>query len=120
MAFRIPGDTVDSRFRKRMERAQQVREEQERLQHDIVSRRIAHMEFEEEMRRWQERMAYGMYLLAGTILDRLVQIRDENRPACPDDPWNEAFCRAVELIPEARRFEEDCMMDCMKEKEDGH
>ena len=114
MAFRIPESAGESRFRQRMERANQARAEQERLQHDIVTRRIAHMELEEEMRRWQARMAFDTYLLADRILEMLERQRDENRPTTYGEEWNEKFCEAVRLIPEAKRFLEEMQIEMVR------
>ena len=102
MPFIIPGD--NDRFRHRMKRAQHAQEEQERRRHEVISRQIALRESQEEARRWKERMTFDLYLLAGVILDRLEDQRDRNVPKSPDDEWNEQFCEAVRLIPEARRF----------------
>lgn len=115
MAFRIPGETGrEERFRQRLERAEAAREEHDRRMQDRVSRKIAHMELEEEMRRWQERMSFDTYLMADRILERLIRIRDENAPKSPDGEWNEAFCTAVRLIPEARRFLDEAWMDTIR------
>lgn len=108
MAFRIPGETsAQSKFRQRLERAQQAQEEQDRRRHEAIERRIAQREWEEETRRWKDRTEFDIYLLAGVILDRLTAQRDENAPKGPDDPWNEKFCEAIWLIPEAKMFLEE-------------
>lgn len=119
MAFRIPGESAgEARFRQRLARADAAREEQERLTHDRVSRKIAHLELEEEMRRWQDRMAFDTYLLADRMLEALVRIRDENRPKSADEEWNEEFCEAVRFIPEAKRFLDEAWMDTIKKQEE--
>lgn len=108
MAFRIPGETAaQSRFRQRMERAQQTREEQEKHLHDVIARRIELREHQEEMQRWKERATFDLYLLAGMILDMLIGQRDANMPKTPDEPWNDLFCDAIRLIPEARTLVEE-------------
>lgn len=119
MAFRIPGESAgEARFRQRLQRADAVREEQERQSQSMVARKIAHMELEEEMRRWQDRMAFDTYLLADRILERLIRMRDENRPKSADEEWNEEFCEAVRLIPEAKRFLDEAWMDTIKKQEE--
>lgn len=75
---------------------------------------------ERAFREWKERMRFDLALTAEDIVRKLEQMRDENRPRTYGDSWNEAFCTAVRLLPEARRFADETMMDCMKEKEDGH
>ena len=81
-------------------------EENERVRRAVEPRRV-----QEEFRKWKEQMRFDLYLTAIEILKRLEQIRDENGPG-PDDDWNEEFCMAIELIPEARRFYEDTAMEC--------
>ena len=63
-------------------------------------------------------MQFDLTLTADDIVRRLEELRDGNVPKTPYEPWNDNFCRAVELLPEARRFSDDCMMDCIKEKKE--
>lgn len=112
MPFNIPSD--NTAFRDRVERAREARIEQDRLQHDIVARRIAEREFEAEFQRWKAWMEWGLYLVALQILMTLERQRDDNVPSSPEDQWNDAFCEAVELIPEARRFFEEMSIVCIK------
>ena len=115
MAFRIPGETAsEARFRQRAERSRQAQEEQEKRQQDIVSRRIAQIEFEEDFRRWKERMAFDLYLTAGEILTRLECQRDDHRPKTMDEEWDDEFCEAIRLIPEARMFMEETSIHCIR------
>ena len=108
MAFRIPGETdAQSRFRRRMERAQQAQEEQDRRRHEMISRQIELREYQEETRRWKERMTFDLYLLSCRILDALIDQRDRNAPHAPEDEWNDTFCEAVRTIPEAKAFQEE-------------
>lgn len=117
MAFRIPGETAaEERFRQRTERVRQAQEEQEKKHHDMVARQIAHRELQEDLRKWHDRMAFDIYLLADRILELLIQTRDDNAPKDPDGEWNDAFCMAIELLPEAIQFAEDCMMWCTEAK----
>ena len=112
MAFRIPGESAaQSRFRQRMERAQQAQEEHEKRRHEAIARQIELREHQEETRRWKERMTFGLYLMAGMILDSLIDQRDRNTPRTPDEPWNGQFCEAVRLIPEAKMFLEEMSIE---------
>lgn len=112
MAFRIPGESAaQSRFRKRMERAQQAQEEQEKRRHEAIARQIELREHQEETRRWKERMTFDLYLMAGMILDSLIDQRDRNTPKIQDEPWNDLFCEAVRLIPEAKMFLEEMSIE---------
>ena len=118
MAYRMPVETEsESRFRKRVERANQARFEQERRQHDIVSMRIAQREFEGKMQRMDERLNFDLYLLALRNLMLLEILRDANEPKSPDDPWNETFCTAVRLIPEAKMFLEEMSIKCIRSEQ---
>lgn len=62
---------------------------------------------------WVKRMLFNLALTAEDIVRRLEDVRDEKRPRTYGE-WDEDFCKAVELLPEARQFAEDCMMDCME------
>lgn len=70
---------------------------------------------EREFREWKERMQFDLALTAEDIVRRLDELRDAHRPKTYG-AWDPEFVRAVGLLPEARRFAEDCMMNCMKEK----
>lgn len=70
---------------------------------------------ERELAEWKERMRFDLALTAEDIVRRLEEIRDERRPRTYGD-WDEDFCRAVVLLPDARQFAEDCMMNCIEVK----
>ena len=112
MPFSIPDD--NSSFRARAERARKASLEQEKIQHDIVSMRIAQREFEAELRRWKDDAEWGLYLAALQILMTLEHMRDDNTPKDPDEPWNDAFCTAIRWIPEARMFLEQMSIECIR------
>lgn len=111
MPYMMPGE--NSTFRMRAERVRKARIEQERLQHDIVARRIKEREFATEFQQWKASMEWNLYLVALWILMTLEQQRDDNAPKGPDDPWNEKFCEAIRWIPEARMFLEDMSITCI-------
>ena len=67
-----------------------------------------------ELEAWKDRMRFDLFLAADKILQMLEEQRDRNVPKTPDEPWNTKFCEAVLLIPAARRFAENCLMDCVK------
>ena len=73
-----------------------------------------HRKNEQEFRAWKDRFGFDMALLADDIVRILENIRDEKRPRTYGE-WDPDFCTAVEMLPEARQFAEDCMMECMKE-----
>ena len=72
-------------------------------------------ERERESKEWAEKMRLDMAILADRIVERLEEVRDARRPRTYGEEWDESFCTAVVTLPEARRFADDCMMDCMKE-----
>ena len=108
--------TVRPSMSERIARHNQDNALREHEENERVRRAIEHRRTQEEFRKWKERMQFDLHLTAGEILKRLEQIRDENEPG-PDDDWNEEFCRAIELIPEARRFVEDMAMECTEVKD---
>lgn len=68
-----------------------------------------------ELREFRSRMQFGLALASERIVDRLEEMRDDRRPRTYGE-WDPAFCTAVKLLPEARAFEEECVMDCVKKK----
>ena len=88
----------------------------EHEENERVRRAVEHRRVQEEFQKWKEQMRFDLYLTAIEILKRLEHIRDDNMPG-QDDEWNEAFRYAVELIPNARRFYEDMMMECTEVKD---
>lgn len=68
-----------------------------------------------ELQEFREKMQFGLALAAEQIVDRLEEARDRHRPRTYGE-WDPAFCTAVKLLPEARAFEEECAMDCVKEE----
>ena len=71
-----------------------------------------------EFQQWQERMQFDMALTADEIVRKLEEQRDRNVPTTVGEKWNNLFCEAVELLPEARMFADDCTMYCMKERKE--
>ena len=69
-----------------------------------------------EHKEWVARFQFDLALTADDIVRRLEEIRDEKRPRTYGE-WDEGFCKAVELLPQARRFADDCMMNCMEVRE---
>lgn len=69
-----------------------------------------------EHEEWMKRMLFNLALIAEDIVRRLENVRDEKRPRTYGE-WDEEFCTAVGLLPDARLFADDCMMDCMEVRE---
>lgn len=111
MGYRIPSDgACDARLRMRLERAKQASETQETLVLEKVRRRVEHLAFEEDMRKWEESARFRMYLVADRLLERLERMLDDNVPDAACGEWNEEFRTAVERIPEARSLVEECLI----------
>lgn len=55
-----------------------------------------------------DRLLFRQWEAADNIVKRLEEIRDANMPTSPDENWNDEFCNAISLLPEARRFAEEC------------
>lgn len=87
--------------------------EQQRQAEMALKRRKNAIEFQE----WKDRMQFNLALLADDFVRLLEDIRDERRPRTYGE-WDPGFCTAVMLLPDARRFADDCMMDCMKERKE--
>ena len=68
-----------------------------------------------EYEAWKDRMRFDLALTAEDLVQRMETIRDEKRPKTYGE-WDSEFCEAVRLLPEARRFAEECMMNCMEVK----
>lgn len=60
---------------------------------------------------WVKRMSFNLSLTVSDIVRRLEDIRDEKRPRTYGE-WDEDFCKAIELLPEARALEEECIINC--------
>lgn len=92
--------------------AERESQEHKRIQKALELRREA-----DELKEWKERFKYDMALTAFQIVQLLEEQRDNNLPNRPESDWNSAFCEAIELLPKARRFAEDCWFDCVEVKE---
>lgn len=103
-------------IRDRIARHAENNHERDMQEHERVLRAVEHRRTQEEFRKWKKKMGFDLYLTSIDILKRLEQIRDDNIPG-PDDDWNDEFCMAIELIPEARRFYEDMAIECTEVKD---
>ena len=64
-------------------------------------------------------LQFDLHLAGLGILKRAEELRDMNEPKTLDEEWNDEFCMAVGLIPEARMFAEDMAMECTEVKKNG-
>ena len=70
-----------------------------------------------EFQAWKDRMQFDLALTAGEIVKKLEEARDSTVPKTYGEEWDPVFCAAVVTLPEARRFADECMMNCIKEKQ---
>lgn len=85
-------------------------QKQREAENALQRRKKAH-----ELRDFREKMQFGLALWSERLVDRLEEMRDERRPRTYGE-WDPAFCTAVKLLPEARAFEEECAIRCVKEE----
>ena len=102
----------DGTFHLGLDLGKPIDREQQRTAEKALQMRKRRAEFEE----WKERMRFDLALTADDIVRKLEETRDAYRPRRYGEEWDERFCRAVLLLPEARKFADDCMMECMKER----
>ena len=88
-----------------------INPQKQRQAENALLRRKRAIEFE----RWKKNMRFNLALTAEDIVRQLEKIRDEKRPRTYGE-WDPEFCRAVELLPDARMFAEECMMYCTEAK----
>ena len=103
-------------IRDRIARHAEDNRERDLQEHERVRRAVEHRRTREEFLKWKEDMGFNMYLTATQLLMVLTCQRDMNAPKHPDDEWSDEFRRAIELLPEARRFYEDMMMETTEAK----
>lgn len=72
-----------------------------------------------ELQAWKDKMKFNLAMAADRIVQRLEEERDTKRPRTYGEEWDEDFCAAVVTLPEARAFADECMMNCMKEQDNG-
>ena len=71
---------------------------------------------EREYREWLHRTQFDLFLVADKIVSLLEEQRDRYVPKTPDETWHPLFCQAIELLPAARQFAQDCYFDCIEVK----
>ena len=86
--------------------------EQRRAEMALQRRRERH-----ELEEWKKQRMFDLALIADRIVERLEDVRDEHRPRTYG-AWDKEFYMAVRLLPEARRFAEDCEMECIEVKKE--
>lgn len=100
----------------RIRRANRNNEERKAQEQVRIQTALAERREREELLKWKEYMQFEIALLALQIVRFAEECRDENSPSSPDEPWNNAFCESVRMLPEAAEFAKDCLADCIKWK----
>lgn len=100
----------------RIRRANRNNEERKAQEQTRIQTALAARREREELLKWKEYMQFEIALLALQIVRFAEKCRDENSPNSPDEPWNNAFCESVRMLPEAVEFAKDCLADCIKWK----
>lgn len=67
----------------------------------------------------EARDRFDRMLDAEDMVRMLEDVRDRSVPRSPNEKWNDAFCTAIEKLPEARRYALECSMDCIGRNEDA-
>jgi len=49
----------------------------------------------------EEQIAFQLWEESDNTVKILERIRDDNMPKSPDDEWNEKFCLAIQMLPDA-------------------
>ena len=101
----------------RIRRAMQNSPQQKRLEE--MRTRIDRLRREQEERKEHERDAFRSWLQEDTFLQILEEIRDANQPKTPDEPWNETFCRVIQMIPEVKQKARGLWLNYTAIKEGG-
>lgn len=95
----------------RINRANAATEERKSQEHQRIHAMIEARREVEDFAAWKTWMRFEMDLMAFSLLRKLEEQRDTYAPTHPDDDWSEEFCEAVRMLPEVRRFAEDCWYD---------
>jgi len=111
MSFKDAVAWIDSTFNLGLNLDKPIDPEKQRTAEIALQRRKERHQFLE----WKYRMQFDLELIADRIVERLEDERDTHRPRTYG-AWDETFCTAVRMLPEARAFEEECEMNCKRKE----
>lgn len=100
----------------RVKKANAHNEERKSQEYERIQEVLSIRKESEELQEWLEFFRFEIALTAFQIVQMLENQRDDNLPQPPDFEWNSLFCEAILNLPEAKRFAQDCLYDCMIEK----
>lgn len=103
-------------IRERVNRTNAYNAERKTQEYDRIKQAISLRHEQEEFEEWKKIMRFEIALSAFQIVRKLEDQRDMNVPQPPDFVWNSLFCEAIRMIPEAKRFAQDCWYDCVEVK----
>lgn len=101
--LRMP--SVDSRDSMRRSRAEN-NTPRARLYRQIQQNR----ELAEEEQRKEETL-FRFWAVSDDLLKKVTEQRDVNRPKSIDEPWSDAFCTAIRILPDVRELARDAWLD---------
>lgn len=61
---------------------------------------------EREQRKQIEHMEFDLYCMAVKLVDDLEADKEQYRPRTADEAWDERFCNALRMLPEAKELAE--------------
>ena len=67
-------------------------------------------EIAEEERRKEEDL-FRFWAVSDDLLNKVTAQRDVNRPKSIDEPWSDAFCTAIRILPDVRKLARDAWLD---------
>ena len=101
---------------RRLERAIQQQPELIRKQQREEELRRKHEDAEDSQ--WRKRMLFELWMTLEKLQDRMEKQRDTHEPERTDEEWEDAFCDAIRLIPEARNMARGMRLDFANMKEE--
>ena len=99
----IPDRYISDRQRANEERKIQQLSEYALAESDVL-RKIEEKKHEAKLRK---KVLFCLWYALDRSLHKLEQIRDEHAPKNANDEWDDAFCKAIEKMPELRDACED-------------
>ena len=98
----------------RIRKAENAKKSKKSEEHERIMKILSARKENEEIAEWKGEMQFDLALTADRIVEMLEDQRDMNIPNTADEDWNQQFCEAIQLLPYARRFAQDCWFANMK------
>ena len=71
---------------------------------------------EREYQAWKERAEFDLALATMELFLMAEELRETSAPKDPWEAWKPEFCRALRMVPSAKRLAERCMYECIGKK----